>query len=110
MGPRTLSRIDSLVVTNAGTGYAAGDVITISMDKIPNSSGGDVKIKLNALPNAPENTVTAAEEKDCVVGAFDMGLGWKVILILIGVMVVAGVIGTIFKSFWYKYKQKRTQK
>ena len=98
--PGNAKRIDSLLITNAGTGYAAGDVITIPQDKIPNSSGGDVKIKLNALPNAPENTVTVAEENDCVVGLWDMGWMWKLIFILIVICVLSLIVNTYAKSFW----------
>lgn len=75
------SRINNLVVTNAGTGYAAGDVITIPMAKIPNSSGGDVKIKLNAKPDAtePDAATTPKEKKAEAIGT----VGLIIILVII---------------------------
>ena len=80
------SRINNLVVTNAGTGYAAGDVITIPMAQIPNSSGGDVKIKLNAKPDAPATEPDAAtsptEKKPEAIGT----VGLIVILVIICVL------------------------
>ncbi len=81
------SRINNLVVTNAGTGYAAGDVITIPMAQIPNSSGGDVKIKLNAKPDAPATEPDAAtsptEKKTKAIGT-----GWLIVIVIICLLIL----------------------